>query len=191
VEINDPSLILFLDDLEDAVRSRDKEHIIDLLSLDILNSFGGNGGVEEFKSYWNWTSASSPFWRIMERLLEMGGGKYRQKGRYILPYVFQEWNDQYSSYEYAAITGTYVNVRDKPDISQSKVLGQFNYDIVKVDYERSAPSMEDPEWFFVTSLDGSKEGYVFWKYVWSPIGYRAIFEKIDDQWKMTIFLAGD
>lgn len=191
VEINEPSLIQFLDKLEDAVKKRDKDYIISILSPNIVNSFGGVNGIEEFKSYWNWSSKSSSFWRIMQRIIEMGGGKYKQNERYILPYVFPEWNDKYNSYEYAAITGTYVNVRNKPNLNQSKVLGQFNYDIVKVDYEKTQPSMENPEWYFVTNPDGSLKGYVFWKYVWSPIGYRAIFEKIKGEWKMTMFLAGD
>jgi hypothetical protein len=191
VEINDPSLIQFLDRLEDAVRMRDKDYIIGILSPNIVNSFGGNNGIEEFKTYWNWSSKSSSFWRIMQRMIEMGGGKHQQNEQYILPYVFPEWNDKYDSYEYAAITGTYVNVRDKPNLNQSRVLGQFNYDIVKVDYERSHPSMENPEWYFVTNPEGTLEGYVFWKYVWSPIGYRAIFEKTSGNWKMILFLAGD
>jgi len=191
VEINDPSLIQFLDRLEDAMKTRDKEYIISILSPNIVNSFGGNNGIAEFKSYWDWSSNSSSFWRIMQRIIEMGGGTYKQNGRYILPYVFPDWGDKYDSYEYAAITGTYVNVRDHPSLNQSKVLGQFNYDIVKVDYEKSHPSMENPEWFFVEAPSGKLKGYVFWKYVWSPIGYRAIFDKINGEWKLAIFLVGD
>ncbi len=191
VAINDASLIQFMDRLEDAVNTRDKDFIISILSPNIVNSFGGDNGIEEFKTYWNWSSKSSSFWRIMQRLIEMGGGTYKQNGQYTLPYVFTNWNDKHDSYLYAAITGTYVNVRDQPSLNQSKVLGQFNYDIVKVDYERSHPSMDSPEWYYVEQANEGLKGYVFWKYVWSPIGYRAIFEKINGEWKMTIFLAGD
>jgi hypothetical protein len=191
VEINDPSLIQFLDMLEDAVKTRDKDYIISILSTNIVNSFGGNNGIEEFKRNWNWSSDSSSFWRIMLRMIEMGGGEYRQNKQYILPYVFPGWNDKYDSFEYAAITGTYVNVRDQPNLNTSKVLGQFNYDIVKVDYERSHPSMESPKWYYVSNSDDSLKGYVFWKYVWSPIGYRAIFEKTNGEWKMTVLITGD
>jgi len=46
-------------------------------------------------------------------------------------------------------------------------------------------------WYFIESLDGKLTGYVYWDYIWSPIGYRAAFYKIDGKWQMTFLLAGD
>lgn len=191
VEIDDPLLTEFISDLKTAVIEHEKEFIIKILSPDIMNGFGGSNGIEEFKSYWNWDSGDSSFWNIMDKLLEMGGGAYQNNGQYTLPYVSFNWPDKHDAYVHAAITGTKVNVRDQPNLSGSIVLGQFSYDIIKIDYERSFPDFEDPEWYYVESLNGKLRGYVYGDYVWSPIGYRAFFEIIDGEWKMTILLEGD
>lgn len=82
------------------------------------------------------------------------------------------------------------------------MVGQFSYDIVKVDYEKSFPSFGEAKiegvtyigtklWYYTESLDGKLKGFVFWDYIWSPIGYRANFEFIDNEWKMTVLVAGD
>jgi hypothetical protein len=46
------------------------------------------------------------------------------------------------------------------------------------------------DWLNVRLADGST-GYINVKYVRSPIGYRAIFERTDGRWVMTYFIAGD
>jgi hypothetical protein len=193
IKIDHPVLEEFISELKNAVANKDKEYIISILSPDILNSFGGNGGVEEFRSYWNWSSDESPFWNTMNKLLKLGGGKYQGLGQYIVPYVYTDWPDdeKYDAFEQMVITGTHVNVRDKPDLKVSKVVGQFNYNIVKVDLKRSFPPYDNTIWYYVESLDGKLKGYVFWDYLWSPIGYRASFEFIDQEWKMTFLVAGD
>jgi hypothetical protein len=193
IKIDDPVLEEFISELKNAVANKDKEYIISMLSPDILNSFGDNGGVEEFKSYWNWPSDDSSFWNIMTKLLKLGGGEYQGNGQYIIPYVTTDWPDdeKYDAFEHMVITGTHVNIRDKPDLINSKVVGQFSYDIVKVDHEKSFPSYDETIWYYTVSLDGKLKGYVFWEYIWSPIGYRASFEFIDHKWKMTFLVAGD
>ena len=193
MEINDPVLNEFITNLKNAVKNKNKEHIISILSSDILVSHGGNGGVEEFKNHWNWSSDDSSFWTIMDKLLQLGGEKYRGNGFYLIPYVSTNWpgDEKYSVFEHMAITGTQVNVRNNPDLKTSEVVGQFNYDIVKVDYEKSISAFDETIWYYTESLDGKLKGYVYWDYIWSPAGYKASFEFIDNEWKMTVLVGGD
>ena len=58
-EISDPALNQLISKLTDAVKNKDKDYIISILSSDILVSFGGNGGINEFKSKWEWFSDDS------------------------------------------------------------------------------------------------------------------------------------
>lgn len=104
-------------------------------------------------------------------------------------------------YEIVAITGENVNLREKPDAS-SKVVGKLSYDIAICDYEKSTPSFSESqnneknycgnkEWYYITTLDNSKKGYVFWDYIWSPGSYRMFFSNINGQWKIVSLINGD
>ncbi len=192
MEINNPILDKFITELKIAVKNKDKEYIINILDPDILISFGSNGGIEEFKNYWD-LSSDGDFWKLMERLLKLGGGKPQSDDFYTIPYVFSYWpeDEKYDAFKHMAITGTQVNVHDKPGLKNSKVIGQVSYDIVKVDYEKSFTSLDGSIWYYVENLDGKLKGFVFEDYIWSPIGYRANFEFIDDEWKMTVLVSGD
>lgn len=207
--ITDLSLVKFIEDLNLAVENKDEAFILSHLDTEIMNSFGGNGGIEEFKDYWSWNSGETGFWLVMKKILSLGGGKYVEGVSYSMPYVFSDWpeNTNYDPYTYMAITGSNVNVRDTPSLTDSQVLGQFTYDIVKVDYDKSYPSYEQHKkerktglyndvigykrWFYSESVDGNLKGYVYRDFIWSPIGYRIGFYKIEGEWKITSLLAGD
>ena len=193
MEIKDSVLKEFISNLKDAVKNKDKKFIISILSSDILVSHGGNGGTKEFMSHWDWSSDDSAFWKTMDKMLQLGSGKHNGDGFYSIPYVSSDWPEdaKYDAFEHMAIIGTNVNVRDNPDLKTSKVVGQFSYDIVKVDFEKSIGPFDDTIWYYTESLDGKLKGFVFKDYIWSPIGYRATFEFINNEWKMTILVQGD
>lgn len=193
IEINDPILNEFITSLKDAVKNKDKEYIISILSSDILISHGGSGGIVEFKSHWDWSSDDSSFWLTMDKLLQLGGGKYQGDGFYSIPYVSSDWpnDEKYSALEHMVITGTNVNVRINPNLKTSEVVGQYSYNIVKVDFEKSIRYFDEPIWYYTESLDGKLKGYVYWDYIWSPVSYRTTFEFIDSEWKMATLVGGD
>ncbi len=193
--IPDRSLTIFLDDLKYAVKTKDRQWIINNLDPDIKFSFGDEGGAEAFIQLWKFDETSD-FWKIMERILDMGGGKMRSEDSYFMPYVFSHWPDEFDAFEYMAITGTNVNVRNKPSTSGSKVLGQFSYDIVQYDGNKSISNpdpddIKDYSWYYVSAVDGSLKGFVYGDFVWSPIDYRIGFQKVDKKWVIKYFIAGD
>ncbi|PTB97029.1 hypothetical protein C9994_04690 [Marivirga lumbricoides] len=192
----------FIVNLENAVDQKDKKFIINHMSANMMNSFGGDGGINEFKEYWNWDSDSTEFWNLMKHILQLDRGKLKQEDVYFIPYVFSEWPETYDPFEHSAITGLNVNVRNKPGLANSQVLGQLTYDIVKVNYEKSYPSFGSPRiknvnyigeklWYYIESLDGKLNGYVYWKYIWSPVNYRLGVTKIEDRWLISFLVEGD
>ena len=46
------------------------------------------------------------------------------------------------------------------------------------------------EWTRIKLRDG-RTGYISSRYVRGPVGYRAIFNKVDGRWRMAAFVAGD
>lgn len=192
VEISDYTLSRFLTELTLAVGRQDQTFILDHLDPNIVNSFGGDGGIEEFKEYWDFKNNSTRFWEVVEQLLLIGGPKYEEgSDSYTIPYTFTDWPEKFDAFEYYVVMGTNVNVRDKPTTSDSKVIGQLSYQIVKYNAPDWENQHKNPGWMNVTTTDGQITGYVFDKFLVSPIGYRMGFTKTTKGWVISMLVAGD
>ena len=189
---NDAEFMNFRKQLIHAVRKHDLTFVLSVLDPQIKNSFGGESGTDEFKSMWQPESADSQLWDTLLRLLSMGGSFSGKDSElyFLAPYVYSRWPNEFDPFEYAAITGTNVNLRREasPD---APVLARLSYNIVKLDPdESSANEITDSSWVRVTTLDGIS-GYVSSRYLYSPVGYRAGFIKRDGKWRMQFLIAGD
>ncbi len=187
----DASFLSFRQKLSEAVKKRNRKFLLGILDRNIKNSFGGDGGIKEFKEKWKIDSPKSEFWNEMLSVIT-NGGVFFSEDTFIAPYSFKRFPKDLDAFEYQAIFGRNVNLRSKPE-SSSKLISQLSYNIVKVDYEKSVKDKTDEEkylWLKVETL-GGKKGFVNAKYARSPIDYRAIFDKNNGRWKMTAFVAGD
>ena len=172
--------------LQYAMVKNDKSFILSIIDENIENGFDGNKGVEEFKRIWKLDESKSKIWMVMSKIISLGGvfinygSEPSVKTSFVFPYVYDITlpSDTLDMYQIVTITGENVNLREKPDVS-SKVVAKLNYDIVLCDYEKSTPSFTenqkaeknyfgDKEWYYISTLDNAKKGYVYWDYVWSP-----------------------
>ena len=187
---DDPTFVAFRLRALRTSAEKDAAFIKSILDKDIRVDFGGGSGVEDFLKSWNGLSAASAFWAEFEFALKHGGEFAKMKNRgpkqFWAPYIYASFPDDLDGTVYAAITGENVGLRAKPDAA-SKVLGQLSFNIVKT-IDNNGTS--DTKWVEVETL-GGKRGWVSTEYVRSPIGYRACFAKVDGEWKLTIFVAGD
>lgn len=199
-KITDPSLKVFITKLKTAVKNHDEDFIIAHLSETVQCSFGGEYGVKDFENIYLGEHIKE-FWGTMKEIVNQGGD-YSGENSYSFPYVYTNWPDEYDAFEYHAITGSNVNVRDKPNLKTSKVVGKLTYDIVKVDWDKSEPIdgdidpeekdwVGDRKWYYVKQAEGTIEGYVYWDYVYSPIGFRLGLTKEEGNWVISYFIAGD
>ncbi len=122
-----------------------------------------------------------------------GKNKYRS---FTAPYTFSSWPEDIDGFEYLAIFGSDVNLRERP-AADAKIVAVLSYNIIKPNNDESTtvktgPGEDDWEfdWRKVETL-GGKSGFVKAKYARSHIDYRAGFEKIRGVWKLTFFVAGD
>lgn len=187
----DKSFSAFRAKLIEAVKKRDKKYLLSVLDANIKNSFGGDGGIEEFKEMWEIDSSKSKLWDEL-RVVLSNGGTFLDKKTFAAPYSFNGFPEDLDAFEHQVIFGNNVNLRAKPNLS-AEVVSNLSYNIVKVDYENSV-SDGKPEptylWLKVETL-GGKKGFVSAEFVRSPIDYRAIFVKEKGKWKMSAFVAGD
>lgn len=189
----DPSFYAFRNRLIEAIDHRDVSYIISILSDDVRGSFGSGPGVESFKIDWRIESPDTLFWETLKGVLAAGGGFQTVRGKkvFLAPYVSSSFPPGFDSYEYAAIVGKNVRLRERPSI-ESRVIKLLSYDIVKVSDWRPQKSVTGDrlEWLAVV-LDGKWKGYVSESYVRGPNEYRAYFEKRKGRWAMTFFGGGD
>ena len=191
----DPSFLAFRTALIAAAERRDANYIYSIVDRNIKLGFGGEDGIGNFKKTWKLTNKDSEFWAEFLTVIK-NGGAFSEKGRlFTAPYTFSSWPEDIDAFEYLAVFGNNVNLRDAPS-KDGKVIGSLSYNIVRVDSEKSVMSNaardEDRRftWYKVTTL-GGKEGFVSADFVRNSIDLRAGFEKVRGKWRMTFFLAGD
>ncbi|HEX7295579.1 MAG TPA: SH3 domain-containing protein [Pyrinomonadaceae bacterium] len=187
----EPTFFTFRARLIQAVQRRDAAYLLSILSPKIENSFGGGGGIEEFKTMWKPERAQSEVWIELATALSLGGA-FGKDGAFSAPYVFAKWPEDSSIdvFGSGAIIGENVRVRAAPQITSS-VMRTLSFDIVEVpDWQRNKARGEKRDWIKVKLADG-QSGYVAEEFIRSGIDYRAVFEKTDGRWLMTAFIAGD
>jgi hypothetical protein len=189
----DRSFLSFRGRLLEAVKRRESKSIIAALDTKILNSFGGNGGIEEFVKNWKPDDPDSRLWDEMFEVLSLGG-TFTDKSRreFCAPYVFTRFPDDLDPFEYSAIIGDNVSVLAEPHDS-APIIGRLSYNIVKFDYEGSVADKNIENgfsWVKIVTPDG-RPGYVSGKQIRNPGDYRICFKRQRGVWKITTFVAGD
>jgi len=205
----DSSLTNFICKLQYAIFKKDKAYLLSIVDPNIKLGFGGDDGKAAFERIWEPGKNDSPIWFTLSKLISLGGTysgfflKDEDKDGFVFPYVYsvEITDEKLDVFSVMMVTGENVNVREKPD-KTSKVVGKLSYDIVLADYNKSYPAFQDKktegltyygekEWYYITTQDQKISGYVYWDYVWSPVGYRLFFNKTGDEWRMTGLIAGD
>lgn len=194
----DPSLQQFWKQLAMAARTRNFSFLEPHIDPHLRWTLGPDNDLESFKRFWNLDKnpQQSVFWKELERVLNLGGAFINEDpNRFQAPYVSACWPEEYDGFTHAAIVADNVPMRQTPE-PNGKVIGWLSYDIVKLDLDQlsHAPRQklqgEIYPWVQVSTAQGQK-GFVWGKYVRSPIDMRLMVEKIDGVWKLTCFLSGD
>lgn len=192
----DAAFFTFRSKLVEAVKNRDSKYILSIVDPKIRNTFGDDNGITYFKRIWKLDSKNSKFWNEFSTVISNGGTFYKEADtktkQFCAPYLFTVFPEDLDAFDYSAIFGKNVILRSKPSV-KSSVVANLSYNVVKVDFDNSVKSKADLdayEWLKIETL-GGKKGFVNPKFVRSSVDYRACFEKIKGNWKMTAFVAGD
>jgi len=180
-----PDFYQFRERLRKAIKQRDAKFVRAIATKDIRLTLGRNPVTLDTLEIDN---PKAEIWQNLERTFALGC-RTQDKGKsWTCPSVFRDWKDDLESWKYSVIVKNKVPIRSQPN-SKSKVIGFFSQEIVKLDRETdSAPYL--PGWIRIVQHDG-QIGYVEERFVYSPIGYRAVFEKEGRTWKMPYYLGGD
>lgn len=195
----DTTFFVFREGLINAVQRKELFYLMDVIHPEIKVDFGGGSGVADFVSAWGLDSPEkaekSGVWDILESIL-VNGGVFEDGGKmFLAPYVYAIWPGNRDAFEYVAIMGSMVRVRNAPNL-QSQTLTMISYDLVKrletTSIEETIGGETHPWEKIQLPDEEGKEGYVYGKYIASSIDYRAGFERqANGKWLMTFLVAGD
>jgi hypothetical protein len=200
IEIKDEStknseLAEFMKQLKKVVADKNTESLLSMMIDDIKFSFGLDNGKEGFIKKWGLEEnpKQSELWKELQDALSQGGSLSDNK-IYTAPYIFGNFPEGYDHFQYGAILGENVNVREKAS-SDSNTVIQLSYEVVEMVGEFSEDTIEIDgdtyRWVKIRTLDG-KSGYVAEKYVRNPVDYRVgVEQQMDGTWKIVFFIAGD
>jgi hypothetical protein len=187
----DGSFAKFREQMIWAVESMNGNDLLPMLDSNIRLSFGGSGGLSDFKKMWKPQDKNSPLWAKLDWVLKHGGS-FRNEGSnkiFWAPYVYSNWPDEGpEAFEYGAIVGSSVPVFQKADVS-SKTITTLDHHFVKV-IDGGHLKEKSPVFVKIQTPSG-KTGFVRSNEIRSQLDYRAGFDKRSGKWKMTAFIAGD
>ena len=178
-----PDFFSFRASLQGAIARHDVAALMAVVHPQIKNSFGGNDGVDEFRSMWKIGEPDSEIWNELGTVLALGGS-FHDAGTFVAPYVNSRWPSTVDPFEHVAVTGANVRVRSQP-ATTSDTVDTVSFVILPVTREGT-----DTEGWTAVQIDKTV-GYVSSAYVRSPIDYRAIFRFEDRRWRLVTFVAGD
>jgi len=174
---------IFRDKFVEVIKRRDIKQIGGLLHPEFSYGFGG-GSKENFLSD---LEQRRELWEELDSLLALGGC-FVGPDNFIAPYAFflEIPQESCADFDCYVIVGNRVNVRVTPDMA-SPISFQLSYNVVRV---KDRENMRKNTWLEIATLDGRK-GYVYKKYVRSPLDYRMSFRRNHGKWMAEGLYAGD
>jgi uncharacterized protein len=181
--VTDPDFFLFRWRVQTAVAARDTSEIMRIVDPSILNSFGGDGGPDEFREQWQLkTPEKSLLWVTLGGVLSLGG-RFQGDSAFYAPYT--SGGTSGDGFEALAVLGSNVPMHAGPGAT-FKVIDTLSFGEVKK--WREKPTTGD--WEPVRTLEG-RTGWVHQRFLRSPIGYRAGFVRRQGRWWLRALVAGD
>ena len=192
-EIND-ELAATLKGILKAVKRKNLSKLLTYFDKDILVSFGGDQGFDDLKSYWklNIDPSKSDIWQEIKSAIEIGG-TFENDNRYWTPYVFTNFPEPYDAFEYSAVIGTAVRMRDQPSL-KGEIIAELDYEIVKlinVEGQKQETIGNEIHYWNEVIRQNNQKGYIYGKYLRSPIDYRMGLTNESGKWLINTFVAGD
>jgi hypothetical protein len=193
--ITDSNLKKFTDTLKAVVLRKDAQKLYTLVDARIINGFGGNDGIKNFKKQWQ-PEKKKDLWKVLTRIMLFGGqytsnesGETKNKSEFVFPYFFDDQVAGVENYfELFVITGENINMRRDADI-KSPVVKILSYEVVKA--ADSSVGESKNGWQYVKTLDGVYKGYIKEEWLHNFIDYRMFVRRKKGVWKIDVLVAGD
>lgn len=197
-ENKNKTLPSFTKKLKNIIRKKEWRSLKKLLDQNVRFSFGLPAGITGFSKFWqlNKNPKNSKVWKKLKRVMSLGGSFIDEEYTFFTaPYVFNKFNNVYDPYTHSVIVGKKVNIRKSPS-TYSKVIENLSYAVVRNVKQKKENivfkliSGEIYPWKKIITPSG-KIGFIYGKFLYSPLNYRIGIKKVDEEWKIVYFIKGD
>lgn len=175
----DPELLRYVSRLKKIVASRDTQALTSLMGPTFRVDFDGGKGPLAFARHWKPNAPDTAIWKILDRLLGLGGTFYTPT-LFAISYVYTKFPFDLDPFSYVVVTRDQAPLRPEPS-ADAEPIAKLPTGIVAVKPALKAPVRVLPSWLKVEALNGT-EGFVAGEDVYSPAGYRIFFEKRGGKW---------
>ncbi|AFY81617.1 SH3 domain-containing protein [Oscillatoria acuminata] len=197
----------FRTQLREAVQNRNPEFVGSIVPETGL-ALGFS--VPRTRENLNLDDPQARFWLILEKAVAIGCSPAENPPAYnldagseiwVCPNVAQAFARQVppppsaegvsGQLERVVVVGENVNARSQPSVD-SEAIATLSNEVVQLDRSRQLPETFDPidSWTAIR-LQDDREGYVYNRYVYSPLESRALFGKINGEWQLLAMPGGD
>jgi hypothetical protein len=173
-----PKFSLFREQLQQAVKERDGDFFRSRTKGANL-SFGMPVDLDE---RFHLDDPNDGFWKVMDRLMEMGGVWQADSEMVVYPYAYAAFPKNVDAFTHDVVIGENVPVLQFAN-PESFEVGELNYDIVWV--------LERGEQYSRVRADDGTSGYIESHYLYSPVDYRMGLALVDGRWAIVYLVAGD
>ena len=179
----DPEFFAFRARLQRAAAAHDTAAVMGVVAPRVLNSFGGDGGLEEFREQWGIANPEkSELWSVLGFVLAMGG-RFDGDTSFYAPYTFG--STPIDGFEALIVLGRNVMVRAEPD-ARSAAIDTVSFEAITKWRDKSSTGGWEP-----VRTSKQRTGWVLQQYLRSPIDYRAGFIRRQGRWWLRALVAGD
>lgn len=187
----DPGFFAFRASLQRAIAERDTTAVLAVVDSTIKLSFGGDAGIDWFVEFWL-ESPDGDIWVELGAVLALGG-RFMGDSLFYAPYTFNafaagERPPEYDPYEALIAIDDAVPVLAAPEPG-ADTLAVLSFHLVLHEW-RTAVAEPPAGWTAIRLADDAL-GFVRTRSVRSPLDYRAVFERREGCWRMTMLIAGD
>jgi hypothetical protein len=195
--VGEPDLHIWRTRLLEALANRDTAALFAVLNPNILNSFGGDGGIGEFKEQWQLSSAPerSEVWELLIGLLREGG-RFVQGGIFAAPFytfapVTPPLPPGLDGFETLVVIGEQVPARAAPSV-EAPVLATLTLAVVQIDRQRvEVRDSARRVWVPIVLIHAQVPGWIDKSLVRSRIDYRLGIARSPAGWEIRSLVAGD
>jgi hypothetical protein len=166
-----------------AVRRRDVEATLALMSADVKLSLGDASGHAHFRKM---VVRTPGLWSNLEWALR-NGGRFGGGGEWFAaPYTAEARLGRIEPFDALIVVARGVPLHAGP-AAASRIVARLSYDVVEM---LDPPGQRGPVWLKVRTPGGAV-GWLDKRHGRSPVDYRVVFRRIGGEWVVVSFLSGD